>query len=65
MTYDDFDTWLDAVRTLSPDPVAANDRWYDAFLCALDPHVAVRLIEPDRTEGGFASLWLTLKRFVN
>ncbi len=65
MTYDDFDMWLDAVRTLSPVPVAANDRWYDAFLCALDPQVAVRLIEPDKTQGWFASLSLALKRFFD
>jgi hypothetical protein len=65
MTYDDFDTWLDAVRTLSPAPVAANDRWYDAFLCALDPQVAVRLLGPDRAEGWPASLWLKLKRFFD
>jgi hypothetical protein len=48
MTYDDFNTWLDAVQTLSPAPVVANDRWHDAFLCVLDPHVAVRLIQPER-----------------
>jgi hypothetical protein len=65
MTYDDFDTWLDAVRTLSPGPVAANDRWYDAFLCALAPHVAVRLLEPERTERRAASPWLKLKRFLD
>ena len=65
MTYDDFDTWLDAVRTLSPVPVAANDRWYDAFLCALAPHVAVRLLGPERTEGWAASPWLRLKRFLD
>jgi hypothetical protein len=64
MTYDDFDTWLDAVQTLSPVPVVANDRWYDAFLCALDPHVAVRLIEPDNARGWFTSLRLALKRFL-
>ncbi|HJS85226.1 MAG TPA: hypothetical protein VJ779_07175 [Acetobacteraceae bacterium] len=65
MTYDDFDVWLDAVRALSPVPVAANDRWYDAFLCALDPHLAVRLVGPDRAEGRGASLWLALKRFFD
>jgi len=65
MTYDDFDMWLDAVQTLSPVRVTADDRWYDAFLCALDPHMAVRLIEPDKTNGRFASLWLAVKRFFN
>ena len=65
MAYDDFDMWLDAVQTLSPVPVVANDRWYDAFLCALDPHVAVRLIEPDNARGWFTSFWLALKRFFD
>ena len=51
-TYDDFDTWLDAVRTLSPGPVAANDRWYDVFLCALDPHVACASPSPRGPRGG-------------
>ena len=64
-TYEDFDVWLDAVRALSPAPVAANDRWYDAFLCALDPQVAVRLIEPDRAEGRLAALQVAFRRFFD
>ena len=65
MTYDDFDMWFATVQTLSPVPLAANDRWYDAFLCALDPHIAMRLIEPDEPKGWFASLWSALKRFFD
>lgn len=65
MTYQNFDIWFEMVRKLTPVPVIPDDRWYDAYLYALDPQQAVCVIQPVQAEGRLRPLWTAIKMFFN